>query len=302
MNRLIAWFDSDHTPPEGLGEQTDWIRLLPFWALHVLALGVFWVGVSPLALGLCVTMYALRMFAITAFYHRYFSHRSFKTNRFWQFVFAVWGATATQRGALWWAAHHRHHHKHSDTSEDRHSPVLRGFWWSHLAWFASHRHFRTNYSRIKDLSSYPELVFLNRFDSLVPALTAAAIYALGAVLESAGWPITAGQALIWGYVVSTLVLFHATATINSLAHLFGSRRFETADNSRNNVWLALLTFGEGWHNNHHHYPHSARQGFQWWEFDLTYYLLHLMRFTGIIHDLKPVPRHLTRSRQRQDTP
>jgi stearoyl-CoA desaturase (delta-9 desaturase) len=231
------------------------------------------------------------MFAITGFYHRYFSHRAFKTSRAGQLVFALLGAAAVQRGPLWWAAHHRHHHAHADHAADLHSPRQHGFLWSHVGWFLSRRHFAADLARVRDLRRYPELRWLDRFDILVPVALALALFGAGALLERRAPALGTDrwQLLVWGFFVSTVACYHATYTINSLAHVFGRRRYPTADDSRNNAWLALLTFGEGWHNNHHHYPNAARQGFYWWELDLTYYGLRLLAALGLIWDLKPVP-------------
>ncbi|HEX8777035.1 MAG TPA: fatty acid desaturase [Rhodanobacter sp.] len=269
----------------------DWIRGAPFVALHLASLPVIWVGVSPAALIVAAALYAVRMFALTGFYHRYFSHKTFRTSRAVQFVFAVIGAACVQRGPLWWAAHHRNHHRHADTALDPHSPGVHGFLWSHMGWFLTPRAFRTELDRVPDLAKYPELRWLDRYDIAVPVLLAVALYFLGVLLQHVApqWHTSGGQMLVWGFFVSTVVLFHATVTINSLAHRFGSRRFATGDDSRNNPWLALLTFGEGWHNNHHYFPGSARQGFRWWEVDLTWYGLKLMALLGLVRDLKPVP-------------
>ena len=268
----------------------DWLRLLPFLALHAACLAVPFVGVSPFAVGFALAAYGVRMFAITAFYHRYFSHRAFKTSRPMQFLFALLAGTAVQRGPLWWAAHHREHHRNADTEADPHSPARRGFWWSHVGWFTAREHFRTKLAAVRDLARYPELCFLDRFDVLVPLCAAAATFGVGEALArfAPGLGTDGLQLLLWG-ILSTVVLFHATFTINSLAHVIGERRFETRDTSRNNRWLALLTLGEGWHNNHHHYPASARQGFVRGEFDPAYWGLVLLRAAGLVWDLKPVP-------------
>jgi stearoyl-CoA desaturase (delta-9 desaturase) len=269
----------------------DWARILPFVGMHVACLAVFWVGVSPFAVGVAATMYLVRMFAITGFYHRYFSHRTFKTSRVAQFLFAVVGASAVQRGPIWWAAHHRHHHAHSDRADDVHSPKQRGFVWSHMGWFLSRRHFAPDLGRVRDLLRYPELRWLDRFDILVPFLLALGLLLAGQWLEAnrPGLGVTGGQLLVWGFFVSTVACYHGTYTINSLSHVFGKQRYRTGDASRNNFWLALITLGEGWHNNHHHYPSAARQGFYWWEIDITYYVLKVLSWLGIIWDLKPVP-------------
>jgi stearoyl-CoA desaturase (delta-9 desaturase) len=231
------------------------------------------------------------MFAVTAFYHRYFSHRSFKTSRLVQLVFALLGASAVQRGPLWWAAHHRHHHANADRPDDAHSPHQHGFLWSHMGWFLARANFPTKIELVRDLARYRELALLDRFDVAVPALLAAALYGSGAALERFAPSLgTNGlQLLVWGFAVSTVAVWHATFAINSLAHTLGTRRFATRDNSRNNLALALLTLGEGWHNNHHRFPAAARQGLRWWEIDVTYYALCALELTGLIWDLRSVP-------------
>lgn len=296
LRTVQRWFDTrsrGDAPPIDPAQagQIDGLRAIPFVLLHLGCLGVLWVGVSGFAIAVAVALYAVRMFAITAFYHRYFSHRTFQASRPVQFVFAVIGASSVQRGPLWWAAHHRQHHRHADGPLDPHSPHEVGFWRSHMGWFLTREAFATDAARIPDLVRFPELRWLDRFDTLVPVLLAAGLYALGALLETVAPDLqTSGpQLLVWGFFVSTVVLFHATVTINSLAHRYGRRRFDTRDDSRNNFWLALLTFGEGWHNNHHFFPGTARQGFRWWEIDLTWYGLRAMAALGLVHGLKPIP-------------
>jgi stearoyl-CoA desaturase (delta-9 desaturase) len=296
LGALVQWFDSDHAPGgaekmRAEPDRVDWVRCIPFIILHAGCLGVLWVGGSPFAVGTAVALYFLRMFAVTGIYHRYFSHKTYRTSRFGQFLLALWGATTVQRGALWWAYHHRHHHQHSDDPEDAHSPHVHGFWWSHIGWITSRRNFPTDYSKIRDLAAFPELVWLNRFDTVVPILFATGLWSLGWLLElyAPGLHTTSWQMLWWGFFVSTTVLFHGTACINSLAHLMGRRRFQTADDSRNSWILTCITLGEGWHNNHHRYMSATRQGFHWWEIDPTYYGLKLLSYTGFICDLKPVP-------------
>lgn len=298
-NALVTvrqWFDSDYFP-EGADavrqrpDRFEFRRCLPFVFLHAGCLGVFAVGGSWTAVAVAVLLYFVRMFAITGFYHRYFAHRTFRTSRAMQLLFAVAGNTAVQRGALWWAAVHRHHHRHSDQEEDVHSPGLSGFLWSHIGWMTSSKNFPTEYRAVPDLAKYPELVFLNRFDFLVPAIFAGLLWTTGALLElfAPGLGTSGGQLLVWGFFISTVVLLHGTLLINSMAHVFGDRRFETDDNSRNSLLLALITLGEGWHNNHHRYMSAARQGFYWWEIDVTYYGLKFLSWLGIIWDLKTVP-------------
>ena len=292
---LARWFDSGTeraTQPDG--DRIDWLRTTPFIAVHLACFAVFWVGVSRLALEIAGGLYLLRMFAITGFYHRYFAHRTFRTSRALQFAFACIGASSVQRGPLWWAAHHRNHHINADTVADPHSPLVHGLLWSHMGWFLTSNGFRTDWKRIPDLAKFPELRWLDRYDVLMPVVLATGLYFLGAWIRHLAPQsgVTGGQLLVWGFFVSTVVLFHATVTINSLAHGFGSRRFDTRDDSRNNLWLALLTLGEGWHNNHHFCPGSVRQGFRWWEVDMTYYALWLLQGLGLVHALKPVPAHV----------
>jgi stearoyl-CoA desaturase (delta-9 desaturase) len=292
---VLRWFD-DEVRIDQLAtrdpDRVDWVRVVPFLTLHVACLVVIWAGWSPVAVGTAIGLYVVRMLAITGCYHRYFSHRTYRMSRFWQFVGALIASTSAQRGPIWWAAHHRHHHRHADQPEDIHSPVQRGFLWSHVLWILTPRHFPTNKKLAKDWMKYPELVLLNRY-SIVPPLALLGLLLLaGKLLQvyvpSAGTtPVQMGA---WGFCVSTVVLFHATATINSLDHLVGRRRYNTPDHSRNNWVLALITLGEGWHNNHHHYPVATRQGFFWWEIDVTYYVLVLLSWLGIVRDLTPLPR------------
>jgi stearoyl-CoA desaturase (Delta-9 desaturase) len=296
---LVRWFDSDHTPdsPEKMRaeeDRVDWMRCIPFLILHAGCLAALWVGWSPFAAWTAVAFYFLRMFAVTGIYHRYFSHKTYSTSRVGQFLLALWGATTVQRGALWWAYHHRHHHQHSDEPEDAHSPHVHGFWWSHIGWITSRRNFPTDYSKVKDLAKYPELVWLNRFDTVVPILLAIAMLGFGWLLEiyAPGLGTNRWQMLVWGFFISTTALFHGTSCINSMAHLMGRRRFNTTDDSRNSFILALICLGEGWHNNHHRYQSSTRNGFYWWEIDLTYYGLKALSWTGLIWGLKPVPKSI----------
>ncbi len=298
---VIQFLDSDYygaNTSEVLArpKTTEIDRWLPFLFIHVGCLLVFFTGWSWAAISIAVGLYFFRMFAITAFYHRYFSHSSFKTNRFFQFIFALWGLTSMQRGPLWWAAHHRHHHRASDEVSDIHSPRQRGFLWSHIGWITTSSNMPTQYERIPDLARFPELVFLNRFDWIGSLLLATMLYVTGDVL-SAQCPelgTNGFQLVVWGFFISTVFLLHGTFTINSLAHQWGHRRYETCDDSRNNFFLALITLGEGWHNNHHRFPGACRQGFQWWEIDITYYGLKMMETLGIIYDLRKVPESVLR--------
>ena len=300
MHNLVSyfsqWIDSEQnvSAPATDASNVDrinWFRCLPFLLLHLACIAVWWVGWSGFALCTALGLYVVRMFAITGIYHRYFSHRTYRTSRWMQFVFALLGASSAQRGPLWWAAHHRSHHKFSDMQPDPHSPIRHGFWRSHIGWFMTNRHFLTDYRRVHDFARFPELRWLNRFDVIVPIILAVTLYFVGRLLHYAApsLGVTGWQLVVWGFVVSTIMLFHATASINSLAHLIGRRRYDTGDDSRNNFILALITLGEGWHNNHHKFRSCTRQGFYWWEIDLTYYALKFFAAIGLIWDLRPVP-------------
>ena len=297
MGPSIEETDRKPLPPTKPVRKRDtivWGRLIPYTLVHLACFAVIWVGWSPFAVGVAVFLYAIRMFAITGFYHRYFSHRSFRTNRFWQFIFALWGASAAQKGPLWWAAHHRHHHQYSDQEEDLHSPSLQGMLWAHVGWIWTEENLKLREDRVPDLKKFPELMWLEKYALLVPTVLAFGLLGLGMWLErvAPGLGTSGGQLVVWGFFISTVALYHGTYTINSLSHKFGSRRYETTDDSRNNFWLALITLGEGWHNNHHRYPVSVRQGFYWWEVDFTYYGLWMMSKVGIIHRLREVPERI----------
>jgi stearoyl-CoA desaturase (delta-9 desaturase) len=264
----------DLPPDERLNVRTS----IPFLAFHLIPLAAIWTGVPVEAVVLAVVSYFVRMFFITAGYHRYFAHRSYRLPRWAQAVMAFGGTTALQKGPLWWAAHHRDHHRFSDTEQDVHSPI-RGFWWSHVGWILCDRFSATEESRIKDFAKYPELRWLNRNDWVGPASLAVVSFLV------AGW-----AGLVIGFGASTIAVWHGTFLVNSLAHVVGRRRYATSDTSRNSLVIALLTNGEGWHNNHHHYQASARQGFRWWEWDPTYYVLWSLSKVGIVRDLKqPTP-------------
>ena len=254
----------------------DYRAAVPFFLLHVAALAAFFYPPSAKLLLLCLLSYAIRMFGITGGYHRYFSHRTYKMGRVAQFCMAFLAETSGQKGVLWWAAQHRWHHRYADQEEDVHSPLREGFWWSHVGWILSDEHDSYDPKQIADLHRFPELRFLTRHYWIPPTVYAGIIFLVG------GLP-----AFIWGFVVSTVVLYHCTFFINSLAHLIGTRRFDTPDGSRNNWLLALITFGEGWHNNHHFSMNSCRQGYKWWELDITWEILRFLSLFGITRDLRP---------------
>jgi len=296
--RFLKWLDNSRHAAQHVAEPTarnpdsiDWARIIPYVGMHLACLAVIWVGISWTAVVAALIAYVVRMFAITGLYHRYFSHKAFKTSRLGQFIFGVLGASAVQRGPIWWAAHHRHHHAHSDQEGDIHSPAQVGFWRAHMGWFLTHRGFTPDLKYVRDLLKFRELRWLDRFDIAVPTMLGVGMFLLGVVLHrtAPGLNTNGWQMLIWGFFISTVLCYHGTYTINSLSHVFGRQRYRTGDTSRNNWLLAVITLGEGWHNNHHHYPNAARQGFYWWEIDVSYYMLKVLSWFGVIWDLKPVP-------------
>lgn len=255
-------------------ERINWIRSIPFILVHVAVIGMIWFPPGWTEILVCIGLYYLRMFFITAGYHRYFSHRSYKMGRVMQFLMALAGTTAAQKGVLWWAGHHRHHHRFSDQPEDIHSPK-RGLIWSHVGWILCDKYNETPFEAIKDFAKFPELRMLNRFHLVPPVALGVAMFLIG------GWTM-----LFTGFILSTVLLWHGTFTVNSLMHLWGTRRYVTTDTSRNSMILALITCGEGWHNNHHNYQSTANQGFFWWEIDLSYYALKTMSLFGLVSDLR----------------
>jgi stearoyl-CoA desaturase (delta-9 desaturase) len=260
---------------------------IPFVLVHLGCIAAVWSGVTWQALAICVTLYWVRMFAIGAGYHRYFSHRAYSTTRIFQFVLAFAAQSSAQKSVLWWAAKHRHHHLHSDTEQDVHSPRRQGFIYSHLGWIFSRQHDTADLVKVADLTRYPELMWLHKFELLPPVVLGGLCFAV------AGW-----AGLVVGFLWSTVLVYHATFCINSLAHVRGSRRYVTGDDSRNNWLLALFTMGEGWHNNHHAFQSSVRQGFKWWEIDASYYILKAFSWCGTIWDLKMPPEVVLRNEQR----
>ena len=259
-----------------------WLEGTPFILLHFVPLLALLpsVTVRPIDWAVCAALYVVRMFGVTGVYHRYFSHRTYKTSRVFQFLLALLAMSSSQKGVLWWAAHHRHHHKYSDQPQDIHSPLQKGFWYAHVGWIFDNTE-ATDYAKIKDFARYPELVFLNKLWWLPPTLLGFAVFL------TLGW-----SGLLIGFALSTVLLWHGTYTINSLTHLVGKRVYETTDDSRNSFILALITLGEGWHNNHHYYQASTRQGFHWWQIDITYYVLRALALVGLVWDIREPPANV----------
>jgi stearoyl-CoA desaturase (Delta-9 desaturase) len=278
-------------PPTGVrAGEISHLRVVAFTAFHLLALAAIWTGVTRASLILCGVLYVVLLLAVTVGHHRYFSHRAFKTSRVMQFILGFWAQTSLQKGVLWWAAHHRYHHRHSDQEDDLHSPK-HGILWSYAGWIFSSATTETKYDLVPDLAKFPELRLLDAFPFTPGLILAAACFAI------AGWP-----GLVVGFVWANILVHHATFANNCFAHVFGTRPFTTTDGSRNNWFLAALTLGEGWHNNHHRYPGSARNGFMWWEIDPTYYVLVLLEKLGIIWDLRAPPSELLAERHASTSP
>lgn len=272
----------------GRGDRTDWVSATPFLLAHLAPFAAVFVTVTWTDWVLFAALYVVRMFFITAGYHRYFSHRSFKVSRVTQLVLAVGATTSMQKGPLWWAGHHRLHHRFTDVDGDVHSP-RDGFWWSHVGWILSKGTKRTELDAVRDFAAVPELRVLDRFH-LVPPVVLAAVC----------WLVGGPGGLLVGFFASTVVLWHATFTVNSLAHLVGRRRFATADTSRNSWPIALLTGGEGWHNNHHYLPSSVRQGLTWWEVDTTWYVLRALAALHVVRELRRPPERLLHQARLRD--
>ncbi len=265
---------------------------IPLIIMHASCLFVFFI---PFKIELLIPfgiIYCLNVFTLTAGFHRYFSHNSFKTSRSFQFILAFLGTMAAQKDPLWWASHHRLHHAHADTELDPHSAKLKGFWWSHIGWVMKNNACETRFDKINDFKKFPELLWLNKYAFLPPIFLALILFVIGSLIGyySPESNISGFQYLIYGFVLSTVAVYHVTFSINSVAHKFGKKRFKNKDESVNNWFLALLAGGEGWHNNHHRYAVCARQGFKWWEIDTTYYILKLLELFKIVWDVREPPK------------
>jgi stearoyl-CoA desaturase (delta-9 desaturase) len=274
-----------------------------FAVVHLIPLAAIWTGATLFDWIVCGFLYVFRMFWVTGGYHRYFAHKSYKTSRWFQFVIAFMAETSAQKGILWWAAHHRHHHRYSDTPADPHSMKIYGFWYSHVGWIVGPDFKETDFKTIGDYAKYPELVWLNKHYLVAPVSLAVIVTALGAIVNGGSITLmftSAGLSTLFiGFFLSTVLLYHGTFSINSIMHKFGKQRYETGEESKNSLWLALLTLGEGWHNNHHYYETASRQGFFWWEIDITWYFLKGLSALGLIWDLKGVPKHIKYSKNKQ---
>ena len=231
------------------------------------------------------------MFGITAGFHRFFSHKTFKTSRAFQFILAYLATSSAQMGPIWWASHHRHHHKYTDEIEDPHTPTIKGFFWAHVGWIMSPSNVPTKEEYVGDLKRFPELKFLDKYHYIAPFSMAVFLFALGdyMAIHYSQYNTNGMELLMWGFFVSTVILYHATFTVNSVCHVFGYRTYDTKDGSVNNWMVAILTLGEGWHNNHHAFPNSERQGHKWYQIDICHYILWSLSKIGIVWDIRDVP-------------
>ncbi len=215
---------------------------------------------------------------VTVGFHRGLAHHSYRTSRWFRFVLAAAGCTALQNGPLWWVLHHRRHHAHSDVPGDVHSPVVDSFWHAHVGWLFTADRTRPDFSTVRDLARYPELVWLDRL-WMLPGAAAAGLSYL-----AAGW-----AGVVWGFALGTVLVFQVTFAVNSIGHRWGARRFATREGSRNNFVLGILALGDGWHNNHHRAPRSARHGLAWYEHDMGYQIIRLFRVCGLVWDVRQPP-------------
>jgi stearoyl-CoA desaturase (delta-9 desaturase) len=274
--------------------QIAWLASIPVFVIHFGWLAVFWTGVSWPAVIAAVAVYWIQIFGVSAGYHRYFAHRTFRTSRAFQFVLGWLGATSAQMGPLWWSSFHRRHHAHTDQPGDVHSPRQSGFWWAHMGWILERANLKSDPRFVRDWAEVPEIRWLDSVRWLPPLSAIVTLALLGAVLQRTRpeWGASPAQMVVWGFFVATVVCHHVTFCVNSLAHIVGRRRFDTPDDSRNLWWLAILTNGEGWHNNHHRFPASERHGHRWWEWDPTHYILRGLEKLGVVRDIRTPPAPL----------
>jgi stearoyl-CoA desaturase (delta-9 desaturase) len=263
-----------------------------FWFVQASAITVFFVPFAWPLVVLWACSHFLRAIGLTLVFHRYLAHRAFQMNRGVRLLWAFLGTAAMQKGPLWWAGHHIDHHKYADREGDPHSPVVSGFYYAHIGWFlndARHDELDRANPVVRDFSLVPELRWLDRYYAVPPILWAAGMYVLGGL----PW-------LAWGFCLPTVTLAHATFAINTVNHMFGSRRFDTPDESRNNLFTAIFAAGEGWHNNHHRYQRAARNGFYWWEVDPTYAVIRVMEWFGLVWGVQAVPLRIYREAEAED--
>jgi fatty-acid desaturase len=259
-------------------EPLNWPTTLVMVVLHIGAIAALFMFSWKLLAFSVVLYWMTTGLGISMGYHRLHTHRSYKVPKALEYFFAVCGAATLEGGPIFWVATHRIHHQKSDQPGDPHTP-RDGAWWAHMGWIllgeAKHNNTRLMSKYAPDLAKDKFYIWLNNWHWLPSVVLAVALYAIG------GLPL-----VLWGICLRLVFGLHATWLVNSATHLWGSRRFATRDDSRNNWWVALLTFGEGWHNNHHAHPTSARHGLAWYEFDPSWLLLKVLRACGIAKSIQ----------------
>lgn len=264
--------------PVGLTSKTKWDILAGIGILHVGALFAPWTFSWSGFWVFFVLQFVTGLFGITLCYHRLLAHRSFHVPKWLEYVLTFCGCLALQGGPIKWVATHRVHHAFSDRPQDPHSPT-RGFWWAHILWLFAYDEALDSGTQCHryapELSRDPVHRFFDRTNSAYNLILGAILYGLGGL----SW-------LVWGLCVRTVFVYHVTWLVNSAAHLWGYQTFKTNEGSTNNWWVALLSYGEGWHNNHHAYLHSAAHGLRWWELDLTYLVIRVLGWARLANRIR----------------
>jgi stearoyl-CoA desaturase (delta-9 desaturase) len=258
--------------------------------LHLGCFGILYTGVSAEAMAVLCVAFLIRALGVSIVYHRYFAHRSFRTSRLMQFCLGLYGSLTVLGGLLWWAQTHREHHRHADTPDDIHSPAFHGFIYSHCGWFLDDRHRSLDLSKVRDLARFPELIWLERLDVLSKLSYIACCYWLFGIVG-----------VVWGFFVPAVIVLQMVHWIQSVSHSIGGyRRYASLDDSRNHWLFGIISFGEGFHHNHHCFPNSARLGLHWWEFDASYFVLLALEWSGLIWDLKVPTRKAPPGRDKME--
>ncbi len=262
-------------------------KLPPDWSIIIYMAAIHFVALFALipsnfnwhAIAVAFVLYWITGgLGITLGFHRLVSHRSFQTPKWLEYCLVFCGTLACQGGPIEWIGLHRIHHKFSDTEPDPHDSN-KGFWWSHMGWMLSQNPSSKEVPRFtQDIINDPVYQFFQKYFIPIQVVLGLILYSFG------GWPF-----VIWAIFVRLVVVFHCTWFVNSATHKFGYQSYESEDNSKNCWWVALLTFGEGWHNNHHAYQYSARHGLRWWEIDLTWMTISLLQSLGLATSVKLAP-------------
>jgi sn-1 stearoyl-lipid 9-desaturase len=257
----------------------NWTMIIALIIFHIGAICAFLPGLfSWQAVGVAVLLHWITGgLGITLGWHRLLSHRSFQVPKWLEYFFAFCGTLALQGGIIWWVGLHRHHHLHSDEDVDHHDSK-KGFIWSHVRWMCFDVPAESDIPRFtKDIADDPFYQFLNNYFFPLQVVLGLVLYAIGS------WPF-----VFWGVFARLVIVYHCTWLVNSATHKFGYRNFETTDNSTNCWWVAITTYGEGWHNNHHAYQYSARHGMKWWEIDITWMTIQVLQLLGLATKVKLV--------------